>query len=110
MAGNSHIKKCRLYFYKVLDINFNEIDLIWGKITDIQKIRNIIIHNDGNIIKEKDKKIEKQELYKIIKNYPDIELDYDGDLIIKNSKVLYEFCDIVKKCLIEIWNLIDDKF
>ncbi|TNZ66197.1 hypothetical protein CGK42_23745, partial [Vibrio parahaemolyticus] len=44
------IQRAKVYIKKVSNSNFNEASREWSEIVKINKIRNIIAHNDGSLI------------------------------------------------------------
>lgn len=103
LEGKNYIEKSRRYLEIVAEINLNDTKLEWQKITEIQKIRNCIAHNNSNIVKDKSILIEKQELYKILSKDSRIELDKtNGDFYIKEPEFLFEIIKLIKKYLITV--------
>ena len=103
LAGSNYIEKSRRYLELVADINLDDTKLDWQKITQIQKIRNCIAHNDSNIIKDKSIPIEKQELYKTILNDNRLEFDkIKGDFYIKEPEFLLITIELIKKYLLTV--------
>ena len=100
LAGNNTIDKCHKYFSKVANINLELLKNEFDKIKDFQKIRNLIVHNDSNVKKRRDKKIEEQSMYNYIIGEPRIKLDtFSGYFIINDYKYIDEFLDIVSRLL-----------
>ncbi|OIN56231.1 hypothetical protein [Arsenicibacter rosenii] len=100
LAGNNYIEKSRRYLEIVAEINLDDTKLEWQKITQIQKLRNCIAHNDSNIIKDKSIPIEKQELYKNILNDNRLEFDkIKGDFYIKEPEFLFDTIGLIRKYL-----------
>ena len=103
LAGNNYIEKSRRYLEIVAEINLDDTKLEWQKITQIQKLRNCIAHNDANIVKDKSIPIEKQELYKTLINDNRLEFDKTkGDFYIKEPEFLIDTIELIKKYLITV--------
>ena len=103
LAGNNYIEKSRRYLEIVAEINLDDTKLEWQKITQIQKLRNCIAHNDANIVKDKSIPIEKQELYKTLINDNRLEFDKtNGDFYIKEPEFLLDTIELIKKYLITV--------
>jgi hypothetical protein len=110
LAGNNYIERSRFYLELVADINLDDTKLEWQKITQIQKIRNCIAHNDSNIVKDKSIPIEKQELYKILLNDNRLEFDKTkGDFYIKEPEFLLEAIELIKNYLVTVIGKIKTK-
>jgi len=105
LAGNNYIEKSRNYLILIADINLESMDSIWKRIGEIQKIRNAITHQEANIIKDKTKPIEKQELYKVMKNDPRFKFDEsNGDFYINQKEFILEVVEIAEKYLTGVCN------
>jgi len=103
LAGNNYIEKSRKYLELVAELNLDDTKSEWQKITQMQKLRNCIAHNQSNIIKDKSIPIEKQELYKMVSS--DKRLDFNktnGDFYIKESAFLLEAIELIKNYLIKV--------
>lgn len=91
LSGNNYIEKSRKYLMLVAELDLSDADKLWSKIREIQKIRNAIIHNESNILIDKNRKLEKQDLYNLIKK--DVRFEFNqsnGDFYIKNKEYLVE--------------------
>ncbi len=85
------IERCKTYLEKVCDIRIEE--KIWSELMDVQKIRNCIIHANGSIKDSSDNKYLKQ----LTKNEEvDLEIDYEGFLLINREYVL-QLLVLIKK-------------
>lgn len=103
LGGNNYIEKSRRYLELVAEINLDDTNLEWQKITQIQKIRNCIAHNDANIVKDKSIPIDKQELYKILSDNNQVEFDKtNGDFYIKDPNFLLDTIALIRKYLVAI--------
>jgi hypothetical protein len=103
LAGNNYIEKSRRYLTLVAEIDLEDTKLEWQRITEIQKIRNSIAHNDANIIRDKSKPIEKQELYKTLLDDTRIEFDKTkGGFYIKEKEFLLDTIVLIKKYLLTV--------
>ena len=49
LKGNSDIEKAKKYLTKTCSIKFSELNPEWNFMNDIRKIRNIIVHSQGEI-------------------------------------------------------------
>jgi hypothetical protein len=100
LAGGNYIEKSRKYLKVVAELNLDDTEKDWQKIKQIQKVRNAIAHNDSNIKTDKNRELEKQELYTIIKSDNRIELnDSIGSFYIKDKEYLYEVIELITKYL-----------
>lgn len=110
LAGNNYIEKSRRYLTLVAEINLEDTKSEWQKITEIQKIRNSIAHNDANIIRDKSKPIEKQELYKTLLADKRIEFDKEkGGFYIKEKEFLIDTIALIKNYLITVISKLKDR-
>lgn len=100
LAGSNYIEKSRKYLKVVADLNMDDTEKDWQKIKDIQKVRNAIAHNDSNIKTDKNKELEKQDLYTILKNDNRIKLnDSIGSFYIKDKEYLYDVIELITRYL-----------
>lgn len=103
LAGNNYIEKSRKYLNLVADIDIESTETEWREIVLAQKIRNCIAHNNSNIITNRQAKIEKQELYNIIKE--DNRFDFDerqGNFFIRDKEYLFDIIKLFKSYLTNI--------
>lgn len=103
LSGNNYIDKSRRYLELVSEIDLASNDRNWMRITEIQKIRNCIAHNNSNIKKNKSQPTENQECYNILANDSRISLDTNtGDFYIKDKSFLLEVICLIKDYLLSI--------
>ena len=103
LAGRNYIEKSKNYFEKVAGIDLSDLNMKWQKIKEIQNIRNLIAHNNANLIKDKEKPIDKQPIFQLINRIDHIQLnDKTGDFFIKDKTFIIDFLQVIKKYLIEI--------
>lgn len=110
LSGDNLIERARRYFKLVVDVELDDLNTEWTKITDYQKIRNRLVHNGSNIIAEKDKPVEQQKLYRIIKKYPLLEVTPYGIIIISSDDFLIDFVNLQKDYLAKLIDKLDPKF
>ncbi len=99
------ILKSKKYLEKVVEINLSNLDSEWHKIIDYNKIRNLIVHNNSNLIKEKTKPLDKQESLNIVRNSIYLQYNERGAFYISRIEYINDFCDASEKFLLEILNL-----
>ncbi len=49
LTGSNIVEKARRFLAKTASIDFEELDNDWMRITDFQKLRNLIVHNNSQI-------------------------------------------------------------
>lgn len=96
LAGENYIEKSRKYLNVVAGIHLEEADKNWQRIKQIQKVRNAIAHNDSNIKTDKNKDIDKQELYNQLQNDIRIKLNVNtGSFYISDKAYLLDTIELV---------------
>jgi len=107
LKGKSEIDRYRKYLELIINLESASNKLkIWGTINHFQKLRNLIVHNNNNVIKDKSKPIESQELYNYINNETEISFDKkNGNFNIEKPSYINKFCENIKDYLC---NLIDE--
>jgi hypothetical protein len=94
--NGSDMDKHKQYLTLVAELNFNEFQDMWKRITDIQKLRNLIVHHSSRISTE-DKNL---AVIKYIKSEPRIVFteEPEGDFYINDvtfhkdfSKLIFDF-------------------
>lgn len=97
------IKKSKKYLTLIANLDLKDIESIWVKITDFQKIRNCIVHNNSNIVQQKDIPIEMQKLYSIVNGNKHLKLDIrKGAFVIDNDQFLLDMLDLTENYLLTI--------
>lgn len=100
LAGNSPLEKSYQYLKLVAEINLSPKDNVWRQLKQIQKVRNAIAHEYSNILKDKSKKIEEQDLYTELLKDSSIELNQDtGYFFITDKKYLYKSINLIAEYL-----------
>lgn len=84
--------KCRRYLNRELNLNIHTFP-DWEFIDDMRELRNLIIHNNSNIITDPDKSLDNQELYSILTKYTDLEITDSGYIFIKNIGLITKLVD-----------------
>ncbi|BDS11484.1 hypothetical protein [Aureispira anguillae] len=103
LAGRNYIEKSKTYFQKVAEIDLSILNEKWQRVKEIQKIRNLIAHNESNIVKNKSKPIHEQPTYQIINGDENLALDLqNGDFHIMNKTFLLEAISLVQEYLNEV--------
>lgn len=103
LSGQNYIEKSKKYLRLVASLDLTDLDLTWEEITKFQQLRNCIVHNNSNIIKQKDQPIKNQPLYQVIKNNTNIKLNEEkGTFIISNDQFLLDVTETIEKYLVTI--------
>ncbi|TDO28145.1 hypothetical protein [Sediminibacterium goheungense] len=103
LAGSNYIEKSRKYMELIAEVSVSATDKNWIRITEIQKIRNCIAHNNSNIVKNRQIAIEKQELYNILLNDSRFNFNKErGDFYIKDKEFLFEVINLMKLYLFDL--------
>lgn len=96
ISGQNIIGKTRVFLSKVANINFRNLDTEWLQITQIQKLRNLIVHENACISTNSISK----DLIQIIKKYGVIDTENEREYFyLTNPKILYETLDLTKTFL-----------
>lgn len=91
LAGRDLIDRSRQYLIKAAGADLSGMDKLWNEIRNTQKIRNCIVHNNSNIIKDRAKPINKQELYPIIRTNKYLRLNEEtGNFSISDEEFLID--------------------
>ncbi|WP_411768114.1 hypothetical protein [Winogradskyella sp. A3E31] len=102
LKGNSDLEKGKLYLKRIYKVDFNKLNPEWKFLNDMRKIRNQIIHKNGDFT-TKD-----TEIIKIINQnenlgvmwddiYPTLEPDKDYEIKIKSKELNKTFIENVRK-------------
>jgi len=106
LSGNNYIEKSRKYLKLVSELDLSEADIVWQRIRQIQKMRNLIAHNESNIWIDKNSDLNKQDLYIIISQDERIEFNSsNGDFYIRDKAFLVDAIQLVQDYL----NVLIDK-
>ena len=87
---NFGLEKVKEYLKDNFDIDFGEV-VNWEEVSKFQRVRNLIVHNNANIIKDYDKTIEEQDDFDILlKMDKVIEITSSGTIFIKTIDYVNE--------------------
>lgn len=104
-AGQNIIKTSKIYLTKLVKIDFDKIDKEWIAITNYQKIRNLIVHQNSQL---KYSEIN-HEHRKLIRSFG-IELDNSThNFYIRNRNIIDKFLKIIEKFIFEILDQLTKK-
>lgn len=108
LNGQNYIEKSKLYFQKVAGIHLGELQEEWKRIQTIQQIRNLIAHNDSNIVKISNKPISDQPQFQILINENFINLDrLSGSFYIEDQQFLIDLLELFESYLTKIIDKLD---
>jgi hypothetical protein len=102
------IQRAKVYIKKVSSSNFNEGSEEWNEIVKINKIRNIIAHNDGNLIEGKHPNF--GDIAKYISQTDNINLDSESNQIRLQKGYNGHVISIFSKYLTDLFCLQDSEF
>jgi len=108
LAGRNYIEKSRSYLEKVTEISLNDLEVQWKRITEIQRIRNLIAHNSSNVQKKTSRPIIEQSCYQLLKNEPLIHLDEQfGEFYIEDKEFVHEVVKVTQEYLLAVVDKVD---
>lgn len=93
------IDKCKKYFTKVTGENFSKVNSQWSQIITLSKIRNCIIHADGDSSRMRNK----EEFIKTIEKNPGLSF-IEENLLMISSEFIQCAIDNIKTILIHMCN------
>ncbi len=105
LAGSNIIDKGRLFLIKIGCINFEKIDKEWSRITDFQKLRNLIVHNNAQM-KNPERDIKLMSKFKEVRTY---NINIENDFHITDISIVYEFLGLIENFIVSILNQIEDR-
>ena len=105
LSGNNIIKKSKYYLQITSGIEFTEANKLWDRITQFQKLRNDIVHQNSTISGSDEAVREKNE--KNLKNmFPEIKIE-ESDFVLKDCSLPIEFIDLISDFLKFIYEKIE---
>lgn len=103
LSGFNIIDKAKRFLSKVANINFEKINKKWNRITDFQKLRNLIVHNNAQM-----KNPEKD--CNLIRKFGGVNISGIGnDFYITDISLVYEFLELIEKFIVSILEQIEDR-
>jgi hypothetical protein len=98
---NDILGNCIKFLKGTLLVNLNdeEIDKIFMHIKNVNKLRNLIAHNNGNLIKDKSKPIESQSYYNFLKLDKLLIIIGNGQVYVDNDEYIRSFVEESEKFL-----------
>lgn len=107
LSGANLIQKSRIFLSKFAEINFNIIDKEWIRITDFQKLRNLIVHQNSEI---KAVSLSESAHVKVIEKFKGINFSVaESKFYITDIDVLYEFLDVVEEFMSQMIKQISNR-
>lgn len=104
MAGSNIIQKARKFLSKFVNVEFEKkIDKEWIRITDFQKLRNLIVHQNSQV------KNNSKEDHKVLAQFNGIKLEKDNSFFIINADLLLEFLSRIEAFIINVYTQIENK-
>lgn len=103
------ITKVKNYLKDTLQLNISE-NSKWSIIKSNSKIRNIIIHNSSNIIKDYEKKLDEQDGFKNFRSNKNLEITETGCLFINNSDYIRDTLKMENEFINEVYTEVKNKF
>jgi len=97
-TGLNEAKKFLLHAFELNIFSLKK----WNEINEYRKHRNLIVHNNSNIIKEPEKNIENQPEFKIFDSNDDLEITSAGYVFIKNIDYINNLTDFAVEFHYEI--------
>ncbi len=103
----------------IFEISLDELNKEWEIIKDIFKLRNIIVHNNGNLMTDDDLPIEKQKEYSLVNKYQKmIMINYMSYVVIVDERLIFFFIEnidaffkkLIKKIESNNFRELDDDF
>lgn len=87
------LKSCRKYIAdgKLVDMTNGRIDKIYVNLLLVNEMRNLISHNNGNLIQKKGIPIELQDNYGYCKKHDYLTISSNGQVYINNDKYITDF-------------------
>lgn len=101
LAGFNVIEKGKFYLEKIANLDFEKLGKEWSSITDFQKLRNLIVHNNAQM-KNPEQDIKLMSRVKIIRVI-------EQNFYIKDISLVYEFLGLIEKFIISISDQIGDR-
>lgn len=93
ISGQNIIVKTRIFLSKVANLNFQKLDTQWLTITQIQKIRNLIIHENSCIKSQ----TAPADIVKLIKKFGVIDIENEREYFyLTNPEILFETISLIE--------------
>lgn len=95
LGGVNIVQKARKFLIKFAEIDFSVVDKEWLRITDYQKLRNLIVHSNSQF-KASDNNNGNDD-FKIISKFKGIDIDNHNHIFyITNHDILLDFLKIIE--------------
>lgn len=89
------LKRCRGYLADsgLVNLSITNIDSKYVSICELNKLRNLIAHYNGNLIQERKKDLVLQKDYKVFKSHKYLTIMNNGQVYINNANYIKDFID-----------------
>ena len=100
------LKNCRDFINssKLVDMTEKEIDSNYSFLTKINDLRNLIAHNNGNLIQNRNLGLESQKYYRVFNSEKFLTINLNGQVYINDDEYIKEFNRRSKEFLNNIIN------
>lgn len=93
--------------YSLTFLDFSVLDELWDKIDKYRRVRNVIVHNGGNIREIPAKPLSKQPTYSLVSDHPFIDLNSSTGLIfVKDWRYVEQMIELIGKYLKQLINIL----
>jgi len=99
--GHGHIHQCKNYLETVFDLDFSTRKNEWKQIFAFNRLRNILVHQNGSITLVPNQNLRQNQDFKILSEI-NIQVTDTGQVKIKDEKAVKEFIEISRILLDEI--------
>jgi len=101
IKGFGKIDQCKNYLEKVLELNFNLQTKEWEEIFLFNRLRNILVHQNGMISVAENQKIEKADDFVKLSKIANVRIDTSGKLTLVDEKPVKNFIKVS-------WSVVDN--
>lgn len=112
LAGTNIVVKSRTFLSKICSVDMPELEKEWEKITQLQRVRNLIVHHNSHIELGNANTYKETNDYKILQSFDGVDVNPDtGKFLLTNPamiKVFYELINIYINIVLD--NVSNKKF
>lgn len=109
-SNKANLKDFKSYLEKKVKLDLSSLDKEWKRIDSYRVVRNLIVHNNNNVVLDRRKSVSSQDDYNLVSDPACFKVDEEtGDFAIINPAYVFGFSDVAKRYLVDCFRTLNAK-